>query len=42
MDNNECEILQTEEPKSSFIEYACVVTLFILSVFLLIYMMKFV
>lgn len=42
MDNSECEILQVEEPKSSIKEYICVIILLIVSIFLLIYMMKFV
>ena len=42
MNNSEYEILQIEEPKSSFVEYICVIILLAVSIFLLIYMMKFV
>lgn len=41
MEIKECEILQTEEPKSSLTEYICVIILLMLSIFLLIYMMEF-
>ncbi len=38
MNNNECEILNYDEPKSSKSEYISVIILFLVSITLLIYM----